>query len=52
MKFKIRIFNKIKIIIKTNWSVLYIAVMNKNYEIVKLLLSNDKVDPNILNIYI
>ena len=33
-----------------NKTALYLAVEKENIEIVKLLLTNDKLDPNILNI--
>ena len=34
-----------------NKTSLYLAVENENIEIIKLLLSNDKVDPNIPTIF-
>ena len=59
MTFKIKLFNGIKNknhLIKffhTNYlAALYHAVDKENIEIIKLLLSNDKIDPNISNILI
>ena len=34
-----------------NKSALYLAIEKENIEIVKLLLTNDKLDINILNIF-
>ena len=48
MKFQIKYFN----IIQENVSILYKAFENKNYEIVKLLLSNNKIKAGTLNIHI
>ena len=50
MEFKIIPFNEIQnnIIYKT---ALYLAVEKENIEIVKLLLTNDKLDINLLNIF-
>lgn len=50
MAFKNKIFNKI--LIKYNTTALYWAVNEECLDIVRLLLSNYKVDPNILNILI
>ena len=48
MKLKIKILNKI--ISRINKTALYHAVEKENIEIIQLLLSNDKIDVNILNI--
>ena len=48
MKFKIISFNEI--IIRIYKTALYLAVEKENVDIIKLLLSNDKIDINILNI--
>ena len=48
MKFQIKIFNQI--ISWINKTALYYAVEKENIEIIQLLLSNDKIDVNILNI--
>ena len=48
MKFKIKTFNQI--ITWINKTALYHAVEEENIEIIQLLLSNDKIDVNILNI--
>ena len=45
---KIKIFNQI--ISRINETELYHAVEKENIEIIQLLLSNDKIDVNILNI--
>ena len=50
MKFKIRLFYEILIYLYK--TALYLAVEKENSEIIKLLLSNDKIDVNILNILI
>ena len=42
-------YNKIYFFYKT---ALYLAVENESIDIIKLLLSNDKIDVNILNILI
>ena len=49
MKFKIKMLNKV--LIYFNKTALCLAVEKENIEIVKLLLSNDKIDVNILNIF-
>ena len=52
MKFKIKYFNEI-LKKKKNYKIpLYFAVEKENIEIIKLLLSNDKIDVNILYILI
>ena len=48
MKFKIISFNEI--LIKFYKTALYLAVEKENLEIVKVLLTNDKIDINIINI--
>ena len=48
MEFKIKTLNKI--ISWINKTALYHAVEKENIEIIQLLLSNDKIDVNILNI--
>ena len=53
MKFKIILFNEILIILFYK-TALYLAVEKENVEIIKLLLTNDKLDINlkhILNIF-
>ena len=50
MEFQIKTLNKI--ISWFNKTVLYNAVEKENIEIIQLLLSNDKIDVNILNIFI
>lgn len=32
-------------------SALHIAIQNRNIEVIKLLLSNDKIDVNLKNVY-
>ena len=46
MKFSIKSFNEI--IALFNKTALYLAVEKENVEIVKLLISNNKIDPNII----
>ena len=48
MKFKIKTLNQI--ISRINKTALYHAVEKENIEIIQLLLSNDKINVNILNI--
>ena len=48
MKFKIKTLNEI--ISRINKTALYYAVKKENIEIIQLLLSNDKINVNILNI--
>lgn len=45
MEFKTKKFNKI--MSYSYWTALHIAADNDNIEAVRLLLSNDKTDPNI-----
>ena len=46
IKFEITFFNEIKKLFYI--TALYLAVQRGNIEIIKLLLSNDKIDPNII----
>ena len=48
MRFQAKIFNKI--IFQYNKTALYLAIEKENLEIIKLLLSNNAIDVNILNI--
>ena len=48
MKFQIKTLNEI--ISRINKTALYHAVEKENIEIIQLLLSNDKIDVNVLNI--
>lgn len=50
MMFKFNISNEITF--QYNITALYTAAENGNYEIVRLLLSNYKIDPNIINVII
>ena len=56
MEFKIKILNRIQnktlneIISRINKTALYHAVEKENIEIIQLLLSNDRIDVNVLNI--
>lgn len=40
-----------KLFFKLNSTALFLAVENGNVDIVKLLLTNDKIDVNIMNIF-
>ena len=44
-------FNQISIFLFFHKTALHVAVENKNYEIVQLLLSSDKINVNIPYIY-
>ena len=48
MRFYIEIFNEIILYFKK--TTLYLAIEKENLDIIQLLLSNDKIDVNILNI--
>ena len=50
MEFQIKTLDEI--ISRINKTALYHAVEKENIEIIQLLLSNDKIDVNILNIFI
>ena len=49
--FKHTTIYKIKKKIKFNKTALYLAIEKENIDIVKLLLSNDKTDPNIRYVF-